>query len=58
MSETKKLIGSENVKEVDTPKYGVEDFSYYAQKVPSCYFQVGIHKANEPEPLHHSATFK
>lgn len=58
MSETKKLIGSENVKEVDTPKYGVEDFSYYAQKVPSCYFQVGIHKANEPEPLHHSGTFK
>lgn len=58
MNETISLLGKDNVKEIDHPTFGCEDFSYIANEVPSCYFKIGIHKENEIEPLHHSGSFE
>ena len=35
------IIGSANVVEVEFPSMGGEDFAYIAQKVPTCFFQIG-----------------
>lgn len=58
MDETKKLIGKENVKEIANPTFGCEDFSYYSEIVPSCYYKIGLRKEGEEETLHHSGLFK
>ncbi|MDT9000577.1 M20 aminoacylase family protein [Paucibacter sp. APW11] len=34
------MVGSENVQEFE-PTMGAEDFSYYLQKIPGCYFVIG-----------------
>ena len=34
-----------------------EDFSYFAQQVPSCYFRIGTHKEGEPIANLHTAYF-
>ena len=49
-----KVIGKENVFEVSTSSMGADDFGYFSEKVPGCYFQVGT---NNPEkgcvyPIH------
>jgi amidohydrolase len=37
------LIGIENVKELDL-RMTSEDFAFYAQKIPACFFRVGVKK--------------
>jgi amidohydrolase len=37
---TRKLVGLERVKEAP-PKLGAEDFSYFLERVPGCFFFVG-----------------
>ena len=40
-------LGKENVEWLDM-RMTAEDFSFYAQKIPACYFRVGIHVPNTP----------
>lgn len=50
----KKIVGEENYIEMETPIMGGEDFSYFAQKVPSAFAFVGITpKGEEQYPNHH-----
>lgn len=42
-----------NYKELDTPSMGVEDFAYYAEKVPSLYYRLGC--KNESKGIIHPA---
>ena len=49
-----KILGKENVSEIDAPSMGGEDFAYIAQRVPSAFIYVGIAKnVNEPISHHH-----
>ena len=38
----KEVLGEEKVIQNDVPSLGVEDFSYYASLVPSCFYNLGI----------------
>ena len=41
------LLGAENVEWLDL-RMTSEDFSFYQQRIPSCYFRVGIHQPGTP----------
>lgn len=49
-------IGRENVVEKEFPNMWAEDFSYFAQAVPSCYFDLGVRsKDKEGVDLHNGS---
>lgn len=52
-----KVVGSKNIKELEEPVMGGEDFSYLAQHVPSCFVLVGISKDMENRAVHHNSCF-
>lgn len=37
-----KLLGNQNVYQLHAPSLGLEDFSYFCQIVPGCYYHIGI----------------
>lgn len=45
----KKVIGEDNVVELDEPTMGGEDFSYYLETKPGAYFWLGGRKPNEEQ---------
>ena len=52
------VLGEAAVKSLDKPEMGSEDFSFYAQRVPGCYFFLGLHPPGaEPSPPNHSPLF-
>lgn len=54
----KKVLGENKVFNLKEANMGGEDFAYFAQKVPSAFFFVGI-APNENEPvIHHNPYFK
>lgn len=42
-----RFLGAENVEWLDL-RMTAEDFSFYQQKIPSCYFRIGIHEPGTP----------
>lgn len=54
-----KVLGTNKVKHINIPLLTLEDISYFCQKVPGCYYRVGIAKPeNEPTfPLHNDKFF-
>lgn len=52
-----KVIGSENVFELEEPSMGGEDFAYIAQSVPSAFVFVGISEDKNHPILHHNSKF-
>lgn len=51
------FVGKENVMEVEQ-RMGAEDFAYYSQKIPACFYRIGVR--NEKEGITsglHSPTF-
>lgn len=48
-------LGEQRVVRVAEPVMGAEDFSYYCEKVPSCFFFLGLQAPGQPpmSPLHH-----
>jgi amidohydrolase len=53
-SSASEILGEKNVLEIEKPTMGGEDFSYFGQKVPSCFFTVGTYNEakNIIYPLH------
>ncbi|RWR10081.1 amidohydrolase [Siminovitchia fortis] len=50
----KAVIGEEHVTELSNISMGSDDFGFFAEKVPSCYFRLGIREENEETyDLHH-----
>ncbi len=51
----KRLLGEESVKPVAYPSMGGEDFAFYLQHVPGCFFFVGMDDGREGgyPSLHH-----
>ena len=53
-----KLVGEDNVIIMDHPSLGVEDFAYFAQAVPSCFYSLGTsNKAKGIQSTLHENTF-
>jgi amidohydrolase len=48
------LLGKENVIEKEKPSLGVEDFSYFSNRVPSSFYHLGCKKSDEQNALHQS----
>ncbi len=42
-----KLVGEDNVIIMDHPSLGVEDFAYFAEAVPSCFYNLGTSNPNK-----------
>ncbi|MHC4995960.1 MAG: M20 metallopeptidase family protein, partial [Planctomycetota bacterium] len=40
------MVGEESVIVADQPSMGAEDFSYYSQKIPSCFYLIGLRPIN------------
>lgn len=53
-----KIVGDQNVSELELPNMGGEDFAYFTTKVPSCFFFVGISKDINNPVLHHHPSFQ
>lgn len=52
-----KVIGDENVFELEEPSMGGEDFAYIANSVPSSFVFVGISEDENNPVLHHNSKF-
>lgn len=46
----KEAVGEERTIEWPQPVMGGEDFAFYCKKVPSCFFLLGQHPSDDPEP--------
>lgn len=53
-----KIVGPENVSEIDNPTMGGEDFSYIAKRVPASFVYVGITKDVNNPVIQHNPKFK
>lgn len=58
MNSLGKIAGEENVDTFKEPMMGGEDFAYFAQEVPACFFFVGIAEDESKPVLHHNPYFK
>ena len=49
------VVGAERVQAMESPIMGAEDFSYYCEQVPSCFFALGLLPPDQDEmpSLHH-----
>ena len=48
-----KVLGEENVHTIPEPSLGTEDFGYFLQKAPGCYYMYGVTKPGTTnQPLH------
>lgn len=56
MESAKDIIGKDNIEIKETPSLGVESFAYFAEKVPSVFFNLGTgsEKKYTREPAHSS----
>jgi amidohydrolase len=58
MDSAEKIVGRDNIAVSKEPNMGGEDFAYFAQEVPSCYFFVGIAKSEDEPVSHHHPEFQ
>jgi amidohydrolase len=57
-AQAKQVLGAEKVTRVENPTMGGEDFSYYAQKVPSVFFCLGLKRQGQDRyPTLHQPDF-
>lgn len=52
-----RLLGAENVLTLEAPLLGVEDFAYFAEAVPACFFYLGAGTGNPEHDVAHSCHF-
>lgn len=52
------ILGEEHVLDLEFPELGGEDFAYFSEKVPSCYFFVGLSEDMSNPVVHHSPDFQ
>ncbi|KAL6045531.1 Hippurate hydrolase [Balamuthia mandrillaris] len=54
----KKLLGEENVSSKELPMLGAEDFAFFLQKVPGCFFFLGGGEQGRSNNICHSSSFE
>ena len=52
----RELLGEEKAIELSEPSLGADDFAFFSNLVPGCYFYVGAHTEDLPGQLLHSPT--
>ncbi len=52
------ILGEEHVLDLEFPELGGEDFAYFSEKVPSCYFFVGLSEDMSNPVVHHNPDFQ
>jgi len=52
----KEYAGAKNVVEME-PRMGSEDFAFYSQQIPACFYRLGTGKKNKPVTPVHTSTF-
>ena len=52
-----KLLGKENVIYLTEPSLGADDFAYFSQRAPGCYFNIGTAGKGQGAQALHSETF-
>ena len=58
MAETaRQVLGENNVILCDTPSMGADDFAYFTNAAPGCYFNIGTHESGKPTQALHSSTY-
>ena len=53
----RELLGAQNVVIFDTPSMGADDFAYFSNAAPGCYFNIGTTAPGQPPQMLHSAFF-
>ena len=54
----RRLLGEDKVERMDAPSLGADDFAFFCQKAPACYFNVGCRGDGQgDEQVLHSALF-
>lgn len=51
------LLGAQQVLQMPEPSLGADDFAFFSNQVPGCYFNVGAHCEGMPGQTLHSPTF-
>ena len=52
------MVDADRIVHVEQPFMGAEDFSFYCQEIPSCFFILGLRAADaDTMPELHQATF-
>ena len=51
------ILGADNVKELNVPSLGVEDFAYFAAARPACFFHLGCAVEDPKRCVAHSCYF-
>ena len=51
------LFGNEKISYMEEPSLGADDFAYFANAAPSCYFNVGVRSENQEMQALHSEVF-
>lgn len=54
---SKKIVGCENVDELEVPVMGSEDFAYFTRAVPSSFYFIGIAPSLDKPVCHHHPEF-
>jgi len=55
--EARRLIGDKNVILADTPSMGADDFAYFTNAAPGCYFNIGTAEPGKPVESLHSNSY-
>ncbi|WP_420414268.1 M20 aminoacylase family protein [Roseibium sp.] len=52
-SVARRFAGEDKVKTLPSPEMGSEDFAYFLEEKPGCFFLLGTAKTDDDPPLHH-----
>lgn len=56
-AEARKLLGEDKVVFFENPSLGADDFAYFTNAAPGCYFNIGTTAPGQPPQMLHSAFF-
>lgn len=56
-AQARKLLGAENVVVFETPSMGGDDFAYFSNAAPGCYFNIGTKTPDQRPQMLHSEFF-
>lgn len=56
-AEARKLLGDDKVIAFETPSLGADDFAYFTNAAPGCYFNIGTKAPDQQSQMLHSAFF-
>ena len=56
-AQAREILGGDHVVEFETPSMGGDDFAYFTNAAPGCYFNIGTRAPHQPPQMLHSEFF-